>query len=183
MLEKGTLFLIQDNKIYQCLELTNDGYIVYNRKTKTGLSCFKSFDKLIDIMSLEFETSFIKFFKLVEDTLKTDQHESYDDIPYSDFIYSFIVQAVNNTDYLEDENGDENGDEIKLDNQTQWTYQFLMNLNCSDDLVPVKMYIIEQLLQKTYYHILDTKWLANKHKYPDLDSYDYMPVDFLNSSN
>jgi hypothetical protein len=56
-------------------------------------------------------------------------------------------------------------------------YEYLANLAAPQELHSVKLYVIEQLLQKSYYHILNDEWLADKAKQPEIDTLDYSNVE------
>jgi hypothetical protein len=176
MLKKNTSFIVKGNQIFQVYGVLPNEVIVYDRKSTTGLTTISEYDEAVDTLSDLFEVKFKQFLSHINSDLNNiTDHEGYDDWNYKVCVMSNVAKACGLESYITDDEDDDVRSEITV----RMTYEYLANLTAPQKLHSVKLYVIEQLLQKSYYHILNDEWLMDKAINPEADTYDYSNVEVV----
>jgi hypothetical protein len=176
-MQKDNSFIVKGNQIFQVYGFLSDSVVVYDRKSETGLSTIKhkQYDDTIVSFSQDFDRKFKAFLNFVFNDLSSINKEGYDNWSYKKCVQYNFCQALGLEPFITDCDADDVRSEITV----RMTYEYLANLTAPKELYPVKLYVIEQLLQKSYYHILNDEWLMDKAKDPSIDTLEYSSVEIV----
>lgn len=160
-------FIVYQNKVRQIYSENKSTFVVYDRNSVNGLTEInKELCKYIyDDTSFSFRTDCVDFLKFISVKLKKVTNESIDTVPLDVAIYDTITQSLFENDIIDTEDFDECYTRACCDA----TIKFLGKTITNERYTIVKLYIIEQILQKHYCHIYNETWLLNKQQNSNLD--------------
>lgn len=158
------------NNVMKCVYKTHEtAYEIFDRKSTTATSFVEKSDisQIVNIASDEF-IQLTKDFRnyLSAKLFRVANKRSIDKVPHDIAIMQVITQCFEDNNGIMDE---EDWDESFVEDCVQATMQFIGSLITPQKYVQVKLYIVEQLLQKHYCHIFNEEWISDKQNNYQLD--------------
>jgi hypothetical protein len=165
-----TNYIVKENQIYCVHQEEESHYVVFDRLSKTGVNYIAKtkVSELFDSTSKEFETLKVDFLRYLSCKLFKVANKDIDEVPHDVALMYVITQCFEDSTFIMDY---DQYSENYIDECCEETIKYLGKTVTPQKYLPVKLYIIEQILQKHYCHKFNDEWIENKKANYQFDLY------------
>lgn len=163
-------YILVNNQLLCVYKESERHFTVFDRTSTDGTSVVRKSDvnACIDVSSKSFIQLANDFKNYISIKLHSADSKDIDEVPHSVALFEVITQCFEDSTFIMDY---EQFSEIYIDDCCEQTIKFLGKTITPLKYIPVKLYIIEQILQKHYCHKFNDEWLINKKSNYQFDLY------------